>query len=264
MAEIKYAAHYLLRNKITASVRDKAKQLLKRFTGLTCYRRLPFGVDVFHDIAFKLKDYRFHNFVDVGANKGQSARYIRSCFPHARIHCLEPIKDTFEILKGNGKKLNLICHNVALGASKGEVEVEVDVQNRLSTRNSLVKENNVHSATSVKTETVQVLTLTNFCELNNIREIDFLKIDTEGYDLEVLKGATELLESNAVSFIQAEVSMNPHNTFHVDFVEVKKFLESYNYVLFGIYEQKQERDIPMLRRSNVVFISGKLTGQARV
>lgn len=240
------------------SVRKKAKSLLKRFTGLTCYRRLPFGVDVLHDVKLKMEGYRFRTFLDVGANKGQSAGYIRASFPSATIHCIEPIKDTFDILQRNAGQLNLSCHNIALGARNEEVEVEVDVQNRKSTRNSLVRENNVHNATTVKTETVQVTTLTDFCAANNIREIDFLKIDTEGYDLEVLKGATELLENNAVSFVQAEVSMNPHNTFHVDFGEVKRFLESYNYVLFGIYEQKQEREVPMLRRSNVVFISGKL------
>lgn len=206
-----------------------------------------------------MQGYRFHTFVDVGANKGQSAKYIRDSFADANIYCLEPIKETFILLQESTKKLDVSCHNVALGAKNQEVEVKVDVENRNSTRNSLIKENNVHNPASVKTELVKVLTLTDFCKSNQIKEIDFLKIDTQGYDLEVLKGATGLLESATVAFIQKEISMNPHNKFHVEFVEAKEFLERYNYVLFGIYEQKQERDIPILRRSNVVFISGKLT-----
>lgn len=241
------------------SIREESKLLLKSVTGLTCYSRLPFGVDVLHDIKHKMQGYRFRTFVDVGANKGQSAKHIRDSFPDASIYCLEPIKETFNLLQENTKKLDVFCHNIALGAKNQEVAVKVDVENRNSTRNSLLEENSVHDPAFVKTELVKVLTLKEFCESNQIKEIDFLKIDTEGYDLEVLKGAIGLLESDTVAFIQAEVSMNPHNKYHVDFVEVKEFLERYNYMLFGIYEQKQERDIPMLRRSNVVFISGKLT-----
>ena len=240
-------------------IKKKTKSLFEKVTGLTFYRKLPFGLDVLGDIKSRMQDYDFRVCVDVGANKGQTAKYMREHFPEASIYCFEPIKDTFDLLQKKTQGLRLSYHNLALGAEKEEVEVKVDVENRNSTRNTLIEENTVHDPSEVKAETVKVTTLSSFCKEHNISKIDYLKIDTEGYDLEVLKGATDLLETASIAVVQAEVSMNPNNTFHVDFVEVKEFLENYKYVLFGIYEQKQQRGTPMLRRSNVVFIAEALT-----
>ena len=244
------------------NIRQQTRSILKKVTGLTFYKKLPFGLDVLGDIKFRMKEYNFQTLFDVGANRGQTAKYMRKKFPEAKIYCFEPIKDTYELLQQKTKELGLSYYNLALGAESGEVEVKVDVQNRNSTRNTLIKENTFHDPSAVKVEKVQVVKLADFCKQNHIEKIDYLKIDTEGYDLEVLKGATEMLEDGSIAFVQAEVSMNPKNTFHVDFVEVKNFLEKYKYVLFGIYEQKQQRGTPMLRRSNVVFVSEKLVKKA--
>ena len=51
---------------------------------------------------------------------------------------------------------------------------------------------------------VELDTLDNFCKLNDIERIDFLKIDVEGHELRVLEGATELLASKKVDIIQFE------------------------------------------------------------
>lgn len=105
-----------------------------------------------------------------------------------------------------------------------------------------------------------MVTLEEFCESNGIKFIDSLKIDTEGYDLEVLKGSSELLKKSSIAFIEAEVGMNPKNNLHVDFLVIREYLKSYNYFVFGIYEQTHERKagLPVLRRANVLFISGDL------
>lgn len=239
---------------------DDAKRLFKKWTGLSVYKSLPIGLDALENVRGKLPHYKFQTFLDVGANVGQSAKYIRQYFPQSRIYCIEPIKDTFNTLKKSTKGLNLSYHNIALGSANEEVEVQVDINNLRSDRNSLLKSHNHSGSATFKTETVQVQTLLQFCKANGIQFIDYLKIDTEGYDLEVLKGSVDLLGNASIAFVEAEVGMNPKNTFHVDFVEVKRFLERYNYMIFGIYEQIQERreKVPMLRRVNVLFISANL------
>lgn len=239
---------------------EKVKLLIKRWTGLTIYKNLPIGFDALDNIRRKMRHYKFRTFVDVGANVGQSAKYIRRHFPETNIYCIEPIKDTFHILEKNTQGLGLHCFNLALGSENQKIKIKIDAFNRESDRNSLLEKNNVHNSSNLRTETIQVLTLPQFCDLIGIQFIDYLKIDTEGYDLEVLKGAVEMLQSSSIAFIETEVSMNPNNTFHVDFVEVKRFLEKYNYRVFGIYEQIQERrmNVPMLRRANVLFISENL------
>ena len=53
---------------------------------------------------------------------------------------------------------------------------------------------------------VKVISLKNFCETNKIRSIDFLKIDVEGYEYDVLRGAKTLLKN--INFIMIEIQKN--------------------------------------------------------
>ena len=245
------------------SLKDQLKSFLKKTTGLSFYKHRPLGVDPFQDVKERIAGYNFKTFLDVGANVGQTARQIRAAFPNAIIHSLEPIKNTFQLLQQNTKGYNVMIHNVALGSKNETVEINIDENNTISSINSLVKSNNEINSGQPFTETIKVVTTDNFCNSLGIKHIDYLKIDTEGYDLEVIKGASNLLSSNAISFIEVEVSMNPNNTFHVSLEEVKKYLEENNYFLFGLYEQVLEWKIkaPVLRRCNALFISGELVKQ---
>jgi hypothetical protein len=72
-------------------------------------------------------------------------------------------------------------------------------------------------------------------------QIDFLKVDTEGYDLKVLEGAERLLRSGAVAFIQVEAGMNPHNVKHVPLEVLKMHLEGRGYTLFALSSRLPNR-----------------------
>ena len=242
------------------SLKDQLKSILKKTTGLSFYKNQPLGIDPFHDIKQRMTGYDFKTFLDVGANVGQTARHIRTAFPNAVIHSVEPIKKTFQLLQQNTNGYNVITHHLALGSKNETVEINMDENNTNSAINSLVRSNNEIISGQAFTETIRVVTTSDFCSSLGIKHIDYLKIDTEGYDLEVIKGASDLLSRNAISFIEAEVSMNPNNTFHVSLEEVKKYLEQNNYFLFGLYEQVLEWKIkaPVLRRCNALFISGAL------
>ena len=231
--------------------------LAEKVTGYSIVKQMPFGIDEYADLKAKFKNFKFQTIIDVGANVGQSALQVRENFPDAEIYSLEPIKATYDELVRNTSGANVKTFNVGLGSSNQQVEVNTQVDNQNSVMNSLVAEKNSLSKENTKTEIVEILTLENFCEQNKISKIDFLKIDTEGFDLEVLKGAVGLLEKQAIPFILTEVSMNPTNTYHVDFVEMKHYMESFSYYIFGIYEQVQEwqTKTPILRRSNILFIS---------
>lgn len=238
-------------------LKEQIKFILKKTTGLSFYKHLPLGVDPYNDIKQKIPGHDFKTFVDVGANIGQTAIQIRAAFPDTTIHSVEPVKKTFYQLQQNTKGYNVLTHNLALGSKNEIIEIKIDESNTNSSINSLVSTNNENISGKVSAETIKVVATAEFCKTHNIQHIDYLKIDTEGYDLEVIKGAENLLLNNAISFIEAEVSMNPGNTFHVSFEEVKKYLEQYNYRLFGLYEQVHEWKIksPVLRRCNALFIS---------
>lgn len=244
-------------------LKQQLKVILKNITGLSIYKNIPFGIDPLHDIKQKMTGYKFTTFLDVGANIGQTAKQIRLAFPDAIIHSIEPVKNTFHLLQQNTKGDNIITHHVALGSKNEIIEIKIDGSNTNTSINSMLNDNNELVSENIITEKIRVISTIDFCKSLNIGHIDYLKIDTEGYDLEVIKGASGLLAEHAISFIEAEVSMNPGNTFHVSFEEVKKYMEQHNYFLFGLYEQVLEWKIaaPVLRRSNALFISGRLVKQ---
>jgi FkbM family methyltransferase len=232
------------------------KLIFEQITGLTVYKKLPHGQNSFDDLKFHFKNHSFDLFFDIGANIGQSISSIREYFPSSEIWSFEPIQNTYKTLTENLSDNKVKCFQIGFGSEKSELEV----YNHKDTRSTRVSFNsNVadHDKSIVQNETVKVETLDSFCNDHGIKEIDYVKIDTEGYDLQVLRGATHLLQNDKLHFIETEVSMNPENTFHVKFEDVKQYLEKFDYRIFGIYEQVPERSInkPILRRVNVVFVS---------
>jgi FkbM family methyltransferase len=236
------------------SFKKELKKLLA-WGGVQIIKRPYKGIDLDQDIQDFLPNVDIKVVFDIGANIGQSACSYQSCYPTARIYCFEPVKEAFETLIINvDDDPNIHCHNIALSSKErlGSMLIEED----LSVMNSLIADSDGRLQQG-KTEEVKVKTFDNFCLKNDITKIDFVKIDTEGSDLEVLKGAVSFLEKQQISIIQVETGMNPSNTHHVTFEDVKSYLESFGYRLFGIYEQVVEWPInqTQLRRANSVFIS---------
>ena len=70
-------------------------------------------------------------------------------------------------------------------------------------------------------------TLDNFCLKNNLEEIDILKIDTEGSEMEVFEGGKNILKKTRI--IQVEV-LDTKKNFNIKYIKIKKFLEeNYNF-----------------------------------
>lgn len=165
-----------------------------------------FGVDPFADIA-KLSDKwrsRIGVFFDVGANDGKTAANALRWFPAADVFAFEPHPITFGALSGRFGG-NRRCHaaNLALGTEVGTAEMfEYD----LSVLNSL-KPNAPYArrfGKEARRVAVQCTTLDRFCTDNGIDMVDVLKIDTEGFEVEVLKGAQDMLARRRIRFIYAE------------------------------------------------------------
>ncbi len=133
---------------------------------------------------------------DVGANEGD---YLKHWIAHnAVIHAFEPGAEAFEILKTTYTDA-AVMNQLALGAVEGEVDFyKEEHDNKL---NSLVKRNHSKHQWS-KGSQVECKTLDTYCVVHNIAAIDFLKIDTEGYEMEVLKGAKGMLKN--IQYIQFE------------------------------------------------------------
>jgi hypothetical protein len=104
-------------------------------------------------------------------------------------------------------------------------------------------------------EEIELTTGDQFCEQHGISNINFLKIDTEGFDLKVCAGFVRMLAKQDIDLLQVEAGMHAGNQLHVPFEAFKAYLEPLGYSVFRIYNQSLERNRPQLRRSNIVFVS---------
>lgn len=238
------------------NIKNKLRKILLK----AIFKRDPIGIDPYTEIQNNFKDYNFEIFFDIGANIGQTISSIRNVFPNSQIWAFEPVQQTFGVLKANMANKNVHCFQIGFGSENMETEIYVNRQDPLSTSNSIVNETNNESNSEGK-QKIRIEKLDTFCENHSISKIDYLKIDTEGFDLEVLKGSCELLKNEKISFIEVEVSTSPENSFHVKYEAVKEYLENHSYRIFGIYEQVLEwtTKTPYLRRVNVLFVSKNLT-----
>jgi len=141
---------------------------------------------------------------DVGANIGSYSLLLKDKFIGAKIYSFEPSKKTFDELKFNLRnEWNIIPINYGLSNKSGKVILYYNTE--LSAGASLYKRKwDNYGVDLDKEEKVNVITLDEFCKNENIKEIDFLKMDVEGNELNVLKGAKEMLNKKKIRFIQFE------------------------------------------------------------
>jgi FkbM family methyltransferase len=126
---------------------------------------------------FDLHGIRRRHAIDVGANVGLWARDL--CSQFARVTAFEPIADFRECLLENVKSENLTVHPVALGNRQG------------TTQMIRVAGNAGHTHVDAKSESgsVEIRTLDSF----GFDDVDYIKIDCEGYEYEVLLGAEQTI-----------------------------------------------------------------------
>jgi hypothetical protein len=87
------------------------------------------------------------------------------------------------------------------------------------------------------TSEIEVITIDSFAKENSIKRIDLLKVDTEGFDIQVLRGATSLLNHRAIRFVYSEfneITKSQGSTGGV-FLELYEFLTKYELRLVAIY-----------------------------
>jgi FkbM family methyltransferase len=167
-----------------------------------------------------------HTFVDVGANVGNWTEYFlhRNLTPGL---LFEPSEQCISLLKTKFKDKPVTLRNVAVGDRSGFVSF-VEEQN--CGQGSSASE--TYFSLSGTSRRVPMVTLDQ--ELPGFAaDIDFLKIDTEGYDLKVLKGAKTLLKDRRIRFIQFEY--NAHwLAVGSSLAEAQRFLEKMGFRLLLI------------------------------
>jgi FkbM family methyltransferase len=194
--------------------------------------------------------------LDIGANVGQTAKKIKGYFPNATIYCFEPIKDTYEQLVENTNGYsNIFTKNLAMGATIGEIEV---FHREHSEWNSLVENlNETAKLTGATSEIIKVNTLDNFVKENHLEKIDILKSDTEGFEMEVLKGADYCLSNQLIDFLYVEVGFSKEDKQHTYWTDVIQIMEYYGYSFSGLFEKCYVPDM-RIHYANALFSSKEI------
>jgi len=176
---------------------------------------------------------------DVGANKGQTIELMRRVFPFCELHAFEPSQDLARSLHERYSSCHVVIESMALGARDGICRFLKYDNNELSSFLSLTQnsDNPFTGVDLIATEEVRVTTIDSYCATNRISAIDILKTDTQGFDLEVLKGAARLFSIGAVRLVLAEVLFIPMYESQCKPGELIDWLGAQGFALVGLYEQ---------------------------
>lgn len=209
------------------------KQWVETAFGVHIYRTtLPWGSNLHHDLSRSGIWPNNPVIVDVGAHLGETALEFLNANPSCMVHSFEPASENFIHLQSKLKSWhNANAWKIAISNWEGKAPLHIK---SASTTHSLV-----NARDSSASELVEVQTLDAFCRRRSIEHIHFLKVDAEGADIEVLKGAETLLNGCHVDFIQVETSMRKDIKWFARFEDVGKFMAAHGFELFGFYDQQQ-------------------------
>jgi len=202
---------------------------------------------------------------DVGANIGEYAKMLRLKFTDAEIHCFEPGLEAFDRLASSTSELNISLHNQAVGSSNGKLTLVKSSNDEDGAMFTVYKEaiSNLFTFAGEPNESIvcDMVCLDDFCN-NKIQLIDFLKIDVEGHELEVLKGAAKTISENKINVIQFE--FNEFNifskTFFYDYYQILPQYKFYRIMpgdkLYPLGEYTSSHEI--FRYQNILAINNSL------
>jgi FkbM family methyltransferase len=173
-------------------------------------------------------------FFDVGANTGQTILLLKKYFPDGSIYAFEPGKSAFDELQRKFSSLrSLHLKNIALGSNE---EVKEFFENKFSTMSSFLHLGKDGWGEVIEKKEIQLTSIDQFCRKENISRINILKSDTQGFELEVLNGAREMLGNKAIQFVYLEINFIELYKELPSFSDIYNFLSSHGYKLLRFYD----------------------------
>jgi FkbM family methyltransferase len=171
-----------------------------------------------------------NSIIDVGVGEGTLNLY--QAFPNAHYLLVEPLKEYENCLRDIQQKYRADYVLTAAGAEEGEVTINIEP--RKGQWSSIQKR--VYRATGDIPEkrVIPVQTLDTLVDKNKLKAPLGLKIDTEGYELNVLRGASSILPD--VEFVIAETSVAKRFDEGYSFAEMIAFMDEKGFDLYDILE----------------------------
>lgn len=167
--------------------------------------------------------------VDVGANVGQFAVATAKLLPAARVHSFEPVPDCADELRDNVSGLDVAVYPMALGENAGTLEFYVNSSSPSSSALPLAKSHReaFPEAQEESTIEVEVSTLDWVFEDIDLERPLLIKLDVQGFEAHVLRGAEETLKR--ADYLLLEVSFRPMYEGELTFMGMARMMEGYGF-----------------------------------
>jgi FkbM family methyltransferase len=183
-------------------------------------------------------------YVDVGANLGSDYRLVKKITNLKECYLIEPSIFCYNYLRSSfSKNKNVFIYNIALSNVNDEkIFYEYNVKSQ-SSFYKLKKDNDKKNKSLFnveKTYNIKALDLETFFQKNFIKSISYLKIDAQDEDLNILKGAKNLLKNKKIDLIKVEIAIKSNYASNFFGQDIISFLDKYNYKLINISNIKYE------------------------
>jgi FkbM family methyltransferase len=179
--------------------------------------------------------------LDVGANEGQTIRHFKEAYPRSVIHSFEPGTSTFarlrEVVAGEE---NVSVWNCALGAAVGQ---QTFLENTNSDMSSFLELRADGWGSIARRASVEVMTVDHFLTTHGIESVDILKSDTQGYDLQVFRGAEKAMRDERIGMIFTELIFSDMYAGVPSFDEIYRHLADRGFRLVSIYHMEYQNDL---------------------
>jgi len=203
------------------------------------YRHIEKVIELVSFFSLNIKN----SIIDVGSADGTISIKFSKAFPEAKIYSFEPIKKTFEKLSNNTKNYpNISIMNVALGSKTQKMNMHIAER---ITSSSLFEINehidDEYLDANIKKKSKEEIEIKRLDEILLEEEeiFNIMKIDVQGYELEVLKGSIGLL--NRVKIIVLEMQNHDSYVKAPQYYELDAFLRNHNFQLFDIIPSIRKR-----------------------
>lgn len=183
---------------------------------------------------------------DVGAHHGESIERFKGLYGNAQVHSFEADVDNFKTLQERFSACEgVTLNNFGVGGASGSKIFHRNRKSDTSGFNAVnlnsewarlrSRQQNIAVADFIeKSYEVKIGTLDDYIAKAGIQYIDILKIDTQGYEDEVLKGAQKALGEQRIGVIETELILSDIYDRALSFMDIEQWLAPHGYRLYAI------------------------------
>lgn len=186
---------------------------------------------------------------DIGANVGDWAAFAIRINDRIILHCFEPSKPAYRALVERRWPATVRIQN--MGMDEVEGIRHLNVVGECSGMNSLYRRKGLEASTALGKEEITVTTVDRYCEKNAVHTIDLMKVDVEGHELAVFRGAHRMFADGRIRMIQFEYG-GCNLDARVYLADIWEYLEPFGFTFHKLYPEGR-RHVATYRQSLETF-----------